>query len=56
MKSTPAFVTVCILLACSVMLNVVVLLRPQEAAPRSARAASPAPAEARPVEIGRAHV
>lgn len=51
MKATPAFVTVCILLACSVLLNVIVLLRPQDPTPAPRGAPAPA-AETRPVPRG----
>ena len=45
MKATPAFVTVCILLGCSAMLNVIVLLRPKDPAPapRGSAAVEPRP-------------
>lgn len=47
MKATPAFVTVCVLLGCSALLNVALLTRPREAEPQ-ARASAPVRAEPRP--------
>jgi hypothetical protein len=46
MKATPAFVTVCVLLGVSGLLNLVLLTRSPEAAPRSGVPAAAAPARA----------
>ncbi len=55
MKATPAFVTVCMLLGCSVMVNLIVIFRPREEAPTPRNAPALA-AEARPAAPGEAPV
>ncbi len=50
MKATPAFVTVCMLLGCSVLLNVVLLTRPRDAEPQPRAAAPVRPEPAAPRE------